>query len=225
MKKSSFLLLVFLTSSVFAEPQMLTLALNQQDSQRLLQYYRVKATEGDAHAQFKVGFAYEIGDGLPEDQKKAGRWYEKAARQGHKNAILNLAAMDGTDKLFVDSESEYQNTLRFNAEAGDIEARNQLARMLINNVLIRPNRNNIFNWIEELAIAKNQDSQFILAQMYEIGFPVPQNFVMAYAWYSVAAATGDEFALFNRDAIARRMSAQQLEQGQDRSMQLYENML
>ena len=217
-------ILWFVCCSLHAEPQRLSMATNIESTSDWLGFYQTKARQGDAHAQFKIGYAYEIGEGLPQDDSKAFSWYEKAARQGHKNAILNLAAMDKAGQPYLDSEVEYQTELELRAAKGEISAKNHLARMLINNVLYEPNRQQIFQWIEQLAVEKHRDSQYILGQMYEMGISIPQNFILAYAWYSIAAAAGDDRAQFNRDALVERMSQQQLEQGQAHSRQLFEQM-
>ncbi len=218
----------FLMFSARAEHEPVLTALNQQGQQQrqaaeLLRYYRGQALDGDAHAQFRVGYAYETGDGLPTDDDKAVSWYKRAAHQGHRNAIMNLAAIDEKDRPFVDPESEYEKELTAKAREGDVDARNQLARMLVNNVLGNPDYRQIYSWIKELALADDRDSQFLMAQMYEMGIAAPQNYILAYAWYSVAAAYGNEQALLNRDSIAARMSQQQLEKGQDKSAEYFES--
>lgn len=225
--------LIFILFAAFlltarAESTSALMAYNQAGQQQkkaaeLLQYYRNQALVGDAHAQFRVGFAYETGDGLPADGEKAVSWYQRAARQGHRNAIMNLAALEVKDKPFVAPESEHEKELMGRAREGDIKARNQIARMLINNVLGNPNYRQIYSWIKELSLADDSESQFLLAQMYEMGIAVPQNYIHAYAWYSVAAASGDEVALLNRDSIASRMSQQQLEKGQEKSTDFFES--
>ena len=60
------------------------------------------AEQGDANAQFLLGYMYEVGDGVPEDDTEAVKWFRKAAEQGHDAAQYNLARMyasgDGTQK-------------------------------------------------------------------------------------------------------------------------------
>ena len=47
----------------------------------------IKAAEqGDADAQYKLGFMYNKGEGVPQDYKKAFYWCTKAAEQGLVNA-------------------------------------------------------------------------------------------------------------------------------------------
>lgn len=54
---------------------------------------RVQAEAGDASAQFRLGFACDIGLGGDEDDAEAVRWYRRAAEKGHADAQHNLAVM------------------------------------------------------------------------------------------------------------------------------------
>jgi TPR repeat protein len=49
------------------------------------------AEKGVASAQFKLGEMYAKGDGLPEDDAEAMKWWQKAADQGNVDAQHNLA--------------------------------------------------------------------------------------------------------------------------------------
>ncbi|MCX6907230.1 MAG: tetratricopeptide repeat protein [Verrucomicrobia bacterium] len=51
----------------------------------------VKAEKGDARAQFDLGVCYDEGQGVPEDEVVAARWYRKAAEQNLDVAQFNLA--------------------------------------------------------------------------------------------------------------------------------------
>jgi hypothetical protein len=51
------------------------------------------AQQGDAAAQFLLGFVYAEGMGAAQDYGQAVRWYTKAAEQGHIDAQLMLAMM------------------------------------------------------------------------------------------------------------------------------------
>ncbi|MEP7222162.1 MAG: SPOR domain-containing protein [Novosphingobium sp.] len=41
------------------------------------------ASDGDADAQYNLGQAYKLGRGVPQDLRKAEKWFGKAAAQGH----------------------------------------------------------------------------------------------------------------------------------------------
>ena len=48
------------------------------------------ADQGDAVAQSGLGYAYELGQGVPQDAAQAVSWYRKAAEQGRAAAQYNL---------------------------------------------------------------------------------------------------------------------------------------
>ena len=51
-------------------------------------YWWSKAAEqGDADAQYNLGRAYWLGDGIPMNKPLAVYWYRKAAEQGNADAI------------------------------------------------------------------------------------------------------------------------------------------
>ena len=54
---------------------------------------QARGREGDASAQFNLGFMYANGRGLPQDDAEAVKWYRKAAEQGHALAQSNLGVM------------------------------------------------------------------------------------------------------------------------------------
>ena len=40
------------------------------------------AEKGDVTAQFNLGVAYDIGEGVEQNDEQASHWYQKAADQG-----------------------------------------------------------------------------------------------------------------------------------------------
>ena len=49
------------------------------------------ADTGMAEAQYFLGIKYDTGEGVPENDAEAVKWYRKAADQGYVNAQYNLA--------------------------------------------------------------------------------------------------------------------------------------
>ena len=54
---------------------------------------RQEAEQGHAWAQSNLGYMYDKGEGVPEDHRKAVKWYRQAAEQGHAVAQSNLGYM------------------------------------------------------------------------------------------------------------------------------------
>jgi uncharacterized protein len=57
-----------------------------------------KAEAGDSEAQFQLGQAYEEGDGIPQDDQSAVKWYKKSAEQGNAKAENSLGIMYSTGR-------------------------------------------------------------------------------------------------------------------------------
>ena len=55
--------------------------------------YRAAADKGEAWAQYNLGIMYANGEGVPEDDATAVKWYTKAAEQGDAAAQNNLGVM------------------------------------------------------------------------------------------------------------------------------------
>ncbi len=68
-------------------------AYERGDYATALKKWRPLAEHGDAAAQYNLGFMYSNGEGVPQDDKEAVRWYRLAAVQGHAPAQNNLAWM------------------------------------------------------------------------------------------------------------------------------------
>ena len=58
------------------------------------------------------------------------------------------------------------------------------------------------------------DAQHNLGDMYYNGEGVPEDYVLAYMWYNLAAAQGNETAQSNKDRAERRMTPEQIAEAQ-----------
>ena len=52
-----------------------------------------RGEQGDADAQYKLARMYAKGEGVPEDDAEAVKWFRKAAEQGHAESQFLLGAM------------------------------------------------------------------------------------------------------------------------------------
>lgn len=133
---------------------------------------RQNAESGRAAAQFALAEAYHYGEGLPEDQSQAIKWYEKAAVKGHLEAQLALGYI--YFGLFVTGEPEWEMTY------GPVEQYN-----------FAP-----FKWLEKAAAKDDPGAQLHLGYMYYYGFDVPKDNQQAVKWFQRAALQGQERAAY-----------------------------
>ena len=60
---------------------------------RFFKSTRKKAEQGNADAQNRLGWMYDYGRGVPQDDVEAAKWYRKAAEQGNDLAQNSLGGM------------------------------------------------------------------------------------------------------------------------------------
>ena len=112
-----------LTFSALAVAALPTLAAGQDSS--LLETRRL-AEQGDAIAQSILGFMYANGEGVPEDDAEAVRWFRMAAEQGDATAQSNLGFMYANGEGVPENDAEAVRWYRMAAEQGDVLAQYNL---------------------------------------------------------------------------------------------------
>src|ERR1700688_1383173 len=85
-------LLLTIVQPDFARPQSLspTLVPKSKSSRIDLKKLTRKAESGDTASQFRLGYAYQFGQGVDKDEYEAVRWYRMAANYGNSSAQTNL---------------------------------------------------------------------------------------------------------------------------------------
>ena len=67
---------------------------------------KLLAEQGYVNAQYNLGNMYDRGEGVPENDAEAVKWYRLAAEQGNANAQNNLGSM------YANGEGVPQNNIR-----------------------------------------------------------------------------------------------------------------
>jgi len=79
--------------AVIAVLTALALCVPVQAQTRFVDALRARAEAGDAEAQYNLGVSYAYGQGVPEDDVEAVRWFRLAADQGSADAQYSLGVM------------------------------------------------------------------------------------------------------------------------------------
>jgi TPR repeat protein len=69
-------------------------------------------------------------------------------------------------------------------------------------------------WYRLSAEQGNAHAQFNLGQMYYQGQGVTQDYIQAHMWFNLAGASGDADSIKNRDAVANKMTPEQIAEAQ-----------
>lgn len=178
---------------------------------------KIGASLGHAGAQFKLGFRYDVGDGVEKNLPLAHSWYEKAAHNGFKEAYYHLAihykfgrgvAIDeGKAAHLRDVGNKIQTsgtfpdfkrgtTIKITGEG--ITSANTKPDWLFDGYGQIDTRSAV-DYREAIVRADSGDgeAQFELGFKYNNGDGIQQNHSEALKWYSLAASSDHAGALNN----------------------------
>lgn len=104
-------------------------AFKRADYATALREFRPLAKQGNAGAQFNIGFMYWTGEGVPQDQAEAEKWYRNAADQGYAKAQDFLGYMYQHGEVVPQDYAEAEKWYRKAADQGYAEAMLNLGYM------------------------------------------------------------------------------------------------
>jgi hypothetical protein len=159
-----------------------------------LQTLRRHAAQGDALAQFSLGWLYYFGTSVSQDHVQAAKWYEKAAAQGSAGAQFIVGWLyangDGVPQDYVQAAKWYEKA----AAQGFAGAQFSLGWLYANGDGVPQDYVQAAKWYEKAAAQGDARAQVGLGWLYHKGTGVPQDYVQAAKWYEKAAAQGDAHA-------------------------------
>lgn len=113
----------------------------QQDNHaKAFEWITKAANQGDAVAQYNLGWMYALGKGVRQDYHKAVEWFTKAAGQGNAKAQNNLGGMYRQGQGV---RQDYQKAVEWYTKAahqGDAWAQNNLGWMYYNGQGVSQNK-------------------------------------------------------------------------------------
>ncbi|NIP38281.1 MAG: hypothetical protein GWO07_03660 [Candidatus Dadabacteria bacterium] len=81
--------------------------------------------------------------------------------------------------------------------------------------------NGAYSKLRQNAELGSPQAQLRLAEMYEKGLGITRNYIDAYVWYNLAAASGNSNARIARDKLESRLTNSQISKAQKKSNQLF----
>ncbi len=67
--------------------------LSKKDFAEARRWWTIAAAQGNADAEYNIGFLYEHGLGVAQNYAQAMNWFQKAAAQGNADAAYNIAGL------------------------------------------------------------------------------------------------------------------------------------
>jgi len=155
------------------------------------------AQQGDAKAQYELGYLYDAGRGVAQSYAEAAQWYRKAAEQGNASAQYNLGTMYDKGQGVTQSRAEarkwydkaFKSTKRA-AEQGDAQAQYNLGYLYDMGRAVAQSTAEAAQWYRKAAEQGDARAQFSLGAMYDKGQGVAPSAAEAFKWYRRAAELG-----------------------------------
>ncbi|MEN3794861.1 tetratricopeptide repeat protein, partial [Fulvimarina sp. MAC3] len=152
------------------------------------------AEAGDAGAMANLGYCYDMGEGVEQDQAEAIAWYRKAAEAGDAVAMVNLGVSYARGEGVEQDQAEAIAWYRKAAEAGNAVAMVNLGVSYARGEGVEQDQAEAIAWYRKAAEAGHARAMANLGYCYARGEGVEQDQAEAIAWYRKAAEAGDEKA-------------------------------
>lgn len=187
----------------------------EDDAQSIIQH-QTKADEGDACAQFNIGYLHYTN----QQYENAERWYAKAAEQGISRAAFEIAMLY-RDDLLPGGEEPLMHWLQQAAEQGLDIAQVELGSEYLEDRQTAEELFSAMQWLEKAAEQGNAQGQYLLGEQYrgesrgtldmymsmggdELAERYAVDEAKAMYWLCKSAQSGNEFAQFSlSDAYSR----------------------
>lgn len=197
-------------------------ALQADDYPKAAKLFLPLAKNGDRIAQSTLGMLYDYGKGVPQDYRKAAKWYLLSIAQGTDGPQVpaRLAWMYRFGKGVPQEPKESLKLYRMAEIQGDPSAFSALGDMYYEGEGTTQDFVEAAQWYRLAAEAGETSGQVHLGFMYARGQGVPRNLVLAHMWINIGAANEaeaktQEAAIKLRDSIAQEMTAEQLTEAQE----------
>ena len=172
---------------------------------------REAAVKGDPTAQFEIATRFAEGNGVPQDQKQAFAWYERAAMRGLASSQFRLGAYYERG-IGVTADAERAKVwYRRAADQGHVRAMHNLGVLVAGRGQEQGDYAGASHWFKEAAKRGYVDSQFNLATLYAHGRGVPKDLVESYMWFALAARSGDAGSLRRLEEIKAQLDPLEIE--------------
>jgi localization factor PodJL len=169
---------------------------------------RQAAVNGDAKAQYAIGYRYAQGEGVARDAVQAAAWFTLAAKAGLAPAQYRLGVLYERGEGVAKDSAKARDWYARAAELGNVKAMHNLAVAVSGSTDERPNYALASRWFAEAAKRGLADSQYNLGILTEHGLGTRKNLMEAYKWFALAAASGDAEAVKHRDLVKLQMPAE-----------------
>lgn len=126
-------------------------AFKRRDYAEAFKEFRQPAKQGNAVAQFKLGYMYDAGLGVEQNKAEAFSWFKKSAAQGDADAQGYLGMMYANGSGVKQDKVEAVKWYRLAANLGNGDAQLSLARAYYNGEGVEQSNDEAERWASKAA--------------------------------------------------------------------------
>jgi TPR repeat protein len=170
-----------------------SLAAPTPEEAKKIQNLKLLAEQGNANAQYALGYGLLMGQGLAKDQVEAVKWFRKAADQDNVPAQVYLGLCYSNGAGVAKDEVAAVKWFRKAADQGNADAQAALGVCYNKGEGVNQDDAEAIKWHQKAADQGNAKAQYNLGLQYFLGHGVPKNLVEAYAYINLAGISNEEY--------------------------------
>jgi localization factor PodJL len=180
------------------------------DDEARAEHLREAAELGHPQAAYELGLAYMEGRGVAKDLELSATWINRAADLGDPGAEFLVGS---SFYAGVGVDQDIPRGLMFlerAAEQGHPRAQFLLGQAYVDGIGVDANPEWAARWYGKAARGGHPQAQYAFGVMFESGLGLPKSSRRAYQWFDLAANNNYEKASVLRDALAEKLSPEEL---------------
>lgn len=164
--------------------------------QAALREWKPLAENGDVRAQYMLGYMFDFGEGVSEDDEKALRWYHLAAEQGDANAQFNIGMIydfgvtDESRGGIHENDTEAVLWYLRAAQQGQVDAQYYLGLRYLGGEGVDRDVAESVRWHRKAAAQGHVSAQYSLGMAYSYTAGFSADLKISYMWFQLAATNG-----------------------------------
>ena len=199
---------IYMTAAMAMTVLLAATVLLAQDNPELS---RQAAEQGDAEAQYNLGFMYAEGRGVSKDEAEVGALVPAGRRSGAMPVRSTSSRIMYADGRGVSKdEAEAVRWYRLAADQGYAKAQYTLGVMYAEGRGVPKDEAEAVRWYRLAADQGLAGAQGDLGFMYADGRGVLKDSVLAHMWFNIAGANGNASAREYRDILERDMTRDEI---------------
>jgi len=179
--------------------------LSHDDVKNAFPFLERAASLGNAEAEYNLGYCYQSGTEVVQNDSIANFWYLNAAKLGWKDAEYKISISYANGRGIEKNNEQAFYWSKKCAEQNDPECMFNLISCYSNGIGTKKDIHSMIDWAIRLATLENPEdlelsgkitsARLNLAEMYNTGKNVPVDLLKSYMWYLIYNESKKDFSI------------------------------